>query len=135
MMINSKLLLFITFIIVAITYYMLFSISLILTIIKEEYITMLIIFLMMVIYFYFRYKLKDKLLYEFIPNINYVSLKSSILFFLIFEVVDYYSEDGLIGMIKLWFAYWLYGVLAYFLTHNINFYKNYKAYQNSKTEI
>jgi len=84
------------------------------------------------IYFYLKHKLKDKLIYELIPNTKYVSIKSSILFFIIFEIVDYYSENGFIGMINQWVVYWIFGVLGYFLLNSINLYKNYKAYTEHK---
>ncbi len=132
-MINSKFLLSITFIAIVIVYKILFSSDEIINIIKEEYITMGVLLLFIAVYIYFYTKLKDKLLYAFIPNLNYVSLKSTIIFFVIFEMVDYHYEGGFIGMIKLWFSYWLYGLIAYFMTHNINFYQNYKKY--SKCDI
>ena len=72
---------------------------------------------------------EGKLLYEFIPNTNHVPIKSTLMFFLIFQVVDFYYEDGFIGMISQWVMYWSFSILAYFLTHNINFYKNYMAYK------
>ena len=128
-MINTKFLLIISLLAINIVYYFLFSSFKIFTLIVEEYIFIGITFLMWIIYRYFKFILNGKQLFEFIPNTNYIELKSTIIFFLIFEVVDFYMEDGLIGMISLWFSYWLFGVLAYLLTHNINFYKNYKAYQ------
>ena len=130
-MINSKLLLVITFISICIVYYIIFPVEKILLLIKDEYILYGIIFVLFIIFQYFKIALKDKLLYQFIPNLNYVNIKSSVLFFLFFEAIDYYSEDGFKGMISLWFTYWLYGVLAYFLTHNINLYKNYNAYKKA----
>ena len=131
-MINTKFLLAITSIAIAIIYYILLPVNQIVNIILDEYITIGITLILIVIFYYFKIKLKGKLLHEFIPNTNYVPIKSTIIFFLIFQVVDFYSEDGFIGMIKLWFMYWVFGVLAYFLTHNINFYKNYKAYKDAE---
>ena len=128
-MINTKFLLIISLLAINIVYYFLFSSFKIFTLVVEEYVFIGITFLMWIIYRYFKFILNGKQLFEFIPNTNYIELKSTVIFFLIFEVVDFYMEDGLIGMISLWFSYWLFGVLAYLLTHNINFYKNYKAYQ------
>jgi hypothetical protein len=125
-MINTKLLLLLTAIGVSIVYYALFTIDQIKEIVFDEYIIIGIMIVSLVCFIYFKIKLKDKYITEFIPNTNYVSLKSSIAFFLIFEVVDYFSEDGFIGMIKLWFSYWVFGVIAYLVTHIINFYKNEK---------
>jgi hypothetical protein len=129
-MINSKLLLGITFIGVGVFYYIFLPIDKIIDIIKDEYILLSITFCMFGVYLYFKYILKDKLIHPFIPNLNHVDIKSSVIFFLIFEIIDFYTEDGFIGMISLWFMYWVFGVLIYFLTHNINYYKNYKAYQS-----
>ena len=69
------------------------------------------------------------MLHEFIPNTNHVPIKSTLIFFIIFQIVDYNTENGFIGMIKLWFMYWVFGLLTYYLTHIINYYKNYKAYK------
>jgi len=131
-MINTKFLLTITSIAVAIIYYILLPVDQIVSIILGEYIAIGITLILIAIYYYFKIKLKGKLIYEFIPNTNYVSIKSTTIFFLIFQAVDFYSEDGFIGMVKLWFMYWVFGVLVYFLTHNINFYKNLKVYNTSK---
>ena len=125
-MINTKFLLFITLVIIAITYCIFIPTNQIINIILDEYITIGITFVSFIVYQYFKIKLKSKPLREFLPNTNYVPIKSTILFFIIFQVVDFYSEDGLVGMIKLWFMYWIFGVMAYFITHNINLYKNYK---------
>jgi len=122
-MINTKFLLFITLVIIAITYCIFIPTNQIINIILDEYITIGITFVSFIVYQYFKIKLKSKPLREFLPNTNYVPIKSTILFFIIFQVVDFYSEDGLVGMIKLWFMYWIFGVMA---THNINLYKNYK---------
>ena len=104
----------------------------IVNIILDEYIIIGITFILILIYQYFKIKLKNKLLFEFIPNTNYIPIKSTLIFFVIFQVVDFYYENGFIGMINQWFIYWIFGLLAYFLTHNINFYKNYQAYKEHK---
>ena len=127
-MINTKVLLTLTFVIVATTYYVVFPINQIVNIILDEYITIGVASASLVVYIYFKIKLKDRQIYELIPNTNYVPIKSTILFFLLFEAVDFYTEDGLIGMIKLWFTYWVFGLIVYFITHIINFYKNYKLF-------
>ena len=129
-MINTKFLLFLTFIAIFVFYSLIFSTFKIVNIILDEYITIFIAVVSIVVFFYLKSKLKDKLIFEFIPNTNFVPIKSTVIFFLIFEAVDYYYEGGFLGMIKLWFSYWIFGVIAYFVTHNINFYKNIKAYKN-----
>lgn len=128
-MINTKFLLTITLIAIGIIYYIFLPTNQIISIVFDEYITIAITIILMIVYLYLKRKLKGKQLFEFIPNTNYIPIKSTLIFFLIFQIVDFYSEDGLIGMVKLWFMYWIFGLLAYFLTHNINFYKNYKAYK------
>ena len=127
-MIDSRLLLGLTFIGMGIVYYIFLPIGKIVDIIKDEYILLGITTVMFIGYIYLKIKLKDIKLHTFIPNLNHVNIKSSIMFFLIFEAIDFYTEDGFIGMISLWFMYWVFGVLIYFFTHNINLYKNYKTY-------
>ena len=128
-MINVKFLLQTTIVAISIVYYFIFPVNKIVNIIIDEYIMILLTILSVIIYFYFKRKLSGKQLYEFIPNTNYVPIKSTIIFFAIFQVIDYISEDGIIEVISLWFMYWIFGLFAYFLTHIINFYKNYQAYK------
>jgi hypothetical protein len=128
-MINTKLLLFISSLAIGVVYCVLFPTNKIINIILDEYITIIVAFVSMIVYFRLKSKLKDKLIFEFIPNTNYVDIKSSFLFFIFFEIIDFYFEDGYIGMVKLWFSYWVFGVIAYFVTHSINFYKNIQAYK------
>ena len=130
-MINSRFLLGITFVSISIIYYFLFTLNEIIEIVKDEYIVILIAFFMICIYVFFQKRLQGKILYEFIPTSEYVSIKSTIVFFVIFEAIDYYYEGGFVGMVKLWVSYWFFGVIAYFLTYNINFYKNYIAYSKA----
>ncbi len=130
-MIKINLLLILTLFAIALVYYMFLPLDKIIFLLKDEYIIYIINILLLVGFIYQKIKLKGLKILEIIPNLNYINIKSSIIFFLIFQVVDYYYEDGFIGMISQWFSYWLFGVLAYFLTHNINLYKNilyYKTY-------
>ena len=129
-MINTKLLLALSLVTISIVYYILLPLNKIINIILDEYILFILILIFIFINRYFITKLKDKLLFEFIKNLNYVPILSTSIFFIIFEIVDYYQYDGLLGMISQWFLYWIFGVLAYFLTHTINLYKNYKAYKD-----
>ena len=129
-MIESRFLLFITFIGMFTIYSIVFPTYKIIDIIINEYILIIVTFIVMIVYVRFKRKLKDLKIYELLPNINHVSLQSSIAFFVLFEAIDYYSEDGFRGMISLWFMYWVFGVLIYFITHIINLYKNYQAYKH-----
>ena len=97
-------------------------------IIKEDYLFILALIPVSFAFLYFKFKLKDYELINFNKNSN-ISLQSTIMFFLIFQVVDYFSEDGFIGMISQWFLYWIMGVIALLLMETINYYKNYKLLQ------
>ena len=97
-------------------------------IIKEDYLFILALVPVSFAFLYFKFKLKDYELINFNKNSN-ISLQSTIMFFLIFQVVDYFSEDGFIGMISQWFLYWIMGVIALLLMETINYYKNYKLLQ------
>jgi hypothetical protein len=92
--------------------------------IKEEYLYIVGLFVLTAIFIFFKFKLKDYEIREF-PQ-NNLSFKSTVLFFLIFQVVDYISEDGFIGMISQWFFYWIMGLIALVLMENINYLKNYQ---------
>jgi hypothetical protein len=96
--------------------------------IKEEYLFIIGLFVLTAIFVFFKFKLKDYKIREF-PQ-NNLSFKSTIIFFLIFQVVDYISEDGFIGMISQWFLYWIMGLIALVLMENINYYRNYKLVYN-----
>jgi len=99
-------------------------------IIKEEYLFILGLIPITLTLIYFKMKVKAKNLIDFNKN-NGFSIKSTIIFFLIFQVVDYISEDGFIGMISMWFLYWIMGLIALLLMETINYYKNYKLLYNS----
>lgn len=96
--------------------------------IKGEYLFIVALIFISSIYMYFKVKLKDYELIDFNKN-STLSLKSTIIFFLIFQVVDYISEDGFIGMISQWFLYWVMGIIAILLMETINYYKNYRLVQ------
>ncbi|PLY11169.1 MAG: hypothetical protein C0626_00955 [Arcobacter sp.] len=100
-------------------------------IIKSEYLFILGLIVISFVFLYFKFKLKDYEIVDFNQN-SKPSLQSTILFFLIFQIVDYISEDGFIGMISQWFMYWVMGVIALLLMETINYYKNYKLLQRVK---
>lgn len=93
-------------------------------IIKEEYIFILVLIPLFISLSYFKIKLKDFDIVNFTNNS--ISLKQTVVFFLIFQVIDYIYEDGFIGMISQWFLYWVMGLIALLVIENINYYKNYK---------
>lgn len=94
-------------------------------IIKNQYLFILSLVPLIGIYLYFRVKLKDYEIIDFNKNTN-LSFKTTIIFFMIFQVVDYVQQDGFIGMISQWFLYWIMGIIALLLMGIINYYKNYR---------
>ena len=110
-------------------YLIIFGQSKTIEIIKAEYLFILGLIPICIALIYFKIKLKGKELIDF--NNNAFSLKTTIIFFLIFQVIDYISEDGFEGMISMWFLYWIMGLLALLLMQIINYYKNYKSLYNS----
>jgi hypothetical protein len=126
--INSLYILVSTFIIISATYYYLFTYEDILNIIKEEYILLGFTLVSFLLHFYAYLKLRKFDILPFIPKLGLVPIIQSSIFFAIFEVVDYYSEDGFIGAIKLWYMYWLFGLLSWNLVFLFNYYKNIKFY-------
>ena len=97
-------------------------------IIKGEYLFILALIPIGFALLFFKFKLKDHQIINFNKNSN-ISLQSTILFFLLFQVIDYFSEDGFIGMISQWFLYWIMGIIALLLLETINYFKNYKLIQ------
>lgn len=132
--IKIKNLLILTLIPIAIFYYIFLTPKVIVEIIKDQYIFMGIILILSISLLYFKIKLKNLQLISYIPNTDTVPLKSTIIFFVIFQTIDFYSEDGFIGMISQWFIYWVFGVLAWALTNNINLYKNFRFYKYETLE-
>ena len=118
-----------SFIAIIATYLYVFGQDKTIEMIKEEYISIIGLVVLTAVFIFFKFKLKDYEIREF-PQ-NNLSFKSTIVFFLIFKVVDYISEDGFIGMISQWFLYWVMGLIALVLIENINYYKNYRLVYNS----
>ena len=93
-------------------------------IIKDEYLYLLSLIPLGFIFLYFKFKLKDYELIGFNKNSN-LSFQTTVILFVVFQVIDYIQKDGFIGMISQWFFYWVMGVIALFLMENINYLKNY----------
>ncbi|XOB61048.1 hypothetical protein ACMC56_10575 [Campylobacterota bacterium DY0563] len=115
-----------TFIFIICIYLYLFGEQETLNIIKEEYISLSILFILIFVFLFFKLKLKNHEVKNILPS-NDTSLKSTIVFFLIFEVMDYYEFDGFLGMASQWFFYWIMGVIFIILMPTINYYLNYKT--------
>lgn len=126
---NTKNLFILSFIVILTTYYFILGIDKSIQLIKDEYLSILALIVILLSLLFFKLKLKGHQTINFIQN-NQFSLKSTILFFLVFQVVDYYYEDGFIGMISQWFLYWIMGLIAITLMETINCYKNYKYLKN-----
>lgn len=122
---NQKILFTLCLIGIILTYLFIFGQEKTIEIIKGEYLFLLGLIPLTLAFLFFKIKLKNYELVDFNKNSN-LSFKSLVLFFLIFQVIDYFSEGSIEGMISLWFLYWLMGIIALLLMKNINYYKNYK---------
>lgn len=117
----------VTFIAIIVVYLFVFGESKTIELIKTQYLYILGLIPLGLIFIYYRFKLKDYEIIDFNKNAKF-SFSTSVIFFVIFQVVDYIQEDGFIGMISQWFFYWVMGIIALFLMEIINYYKNYKVY-------
>lgn len=117
----------VTFIVIIAVYLFVFGESKTIELIKTQYLYILGLIPLGVIFLYYRFKLKDYEIIDFNKNTKF-SFSTSVIFFVIFQVVDYIQEDGFIGMISQWFFYWVMGIIALFLMEIINYYKNNKVY-------
>lgn len=133
-MLNTQNLFVVTFIAIISTYLMVFGENKTIEMIKEEYLFLVALFIISITVIFFKFKLKDYELINFNKN-NSFSLQSTLVFFLIFQVVDYIMEDGFIGMISQWFLYWVMGLIALLLMEAINYYKNYQLIYNKNQNI
>lgn len=126
---STKNLFIITFIAIIAVYLYIFGETKTIEMLKEEYLLLLTLIPLSFVFVFFRVKLKNYELIDFNKNSN-LSLKTTIIFFLVFQVIDYVSYDGFIGMISQWILYWIMGLIALLVIENINFYRNYKLIYN-----
>ena len=127
---SNKNLFTLSFIVIISVYYYVFGQDKTIELIKEQYLFALALIPIILALIYFKVKLKGKDLIDFNKN-NTLSFKSTLVFFLIFQVIDYISEDGFLGMISMWFLYWIMGIIAVLALELINYYKNYKLLQSN----
>ena len=113
-----------SFIAIITTYLTILGQSKTILVISAEYIFILALIPLVLTLVFFKVKLRGYEVVNF--NANAFSLKTTVIFFLIFQVIDYIYEDGFIGMISLWFFYWIMGLIALLSLEAINYYKNYK---------
>ena len=125
-MINNKLLFASTLLAIFIIYYFVFGIYRTIQIVTAEYLLILLIVPIILAISYYKRKLKFFEIVDYIKD-SRPSIKSTIIFFLVFQVVDYYYEGGFEGMVKLWFVYWIYGIIALLVMRVINYHKNYRV--------
>ena len=88
-------------------------------IVKDEYLFILSLISLYGIYLYFKFKLKNYEIVDFNKNTN-LSFKTTVILFLIFQVVDYIQQDGFIGMISQWLLYWIMGLISLVLSSIMN---------------
>ncbi len=119
-----------TFIAIISIYFFVFGEKKTIEMIKDEYLYILSLIPLGAIFLYFKFKLKDYAIIDFNKNSNF-SFQTTVMLFLVFQVVDYIVEDGFIGMISQWLLYWIMGIIALLLMGIINYYKNYRLLQNS----
>lgn len=106
-----------------ITYSVFFSAVKIINIVLDEYIFIAILFILMIISFFYKIKLKKHHIIDFYKDSS-MSLKNIVLFFLFFQIIDYIFEGGFIGMLSMWFSYWVIGYSGFIVLNIINYHKN-----------
>lgn len=84
-----------------------------------------ILFVVAVFAFFYKKKLNGYPIIDFNKDSS-MSFKNIVLFFLIFQIIDFIFEGGFIGMISMWFSYWVFGYIIFILLNIINYYKNIK---------
>lgn len=127
---STKLLFLFTFVTISSTYAYFLGLDKSLELIKNEYLILIFIIILSIPLVFFKIKLRKYKIINYFNN-NQLSFKSTVIFFLIFQIIDYISEDGFIGMISQWLIYWLMGLIAVVIIENLNLYKNYKVIYKS----
>lgn len=120
-----------TFIAILYVYIYVFGQDKTIELLKEQYLFALALIPLSFAFVFFKFKLRAYEIINFSNN-STPTLKTTIMFFLVFQVVDYISEDGFIGMISQWVLYWIMGLIALLLIENINYYKNYQVVYKNK---
>lgn len=121
---STKNLFLLSFIGIILVYLYVFGIHKTIQIITNEYLLIILLTIISISLGFLKYKLKDYKIIKFIEN--NLSLKTTIVFFIIFQVIDYISEDGFKGMLSQWFLYWVMGLIAFVCIETFNYYKNYQ---------
>lgn len=126
-MYNSKNIFIITFLFIISTYIYVFGENKTMEILQNEYILFSVLIFITIAFFILRFKVKNENIdLSSIPKTPILPIKQSIVFFIVFCAIDYYSEDGFEGMITQWIIYWIFGLISLVLLNFISFYKVYK---------
>lgn len=121
---NINVLMFISFLLMIGIYLLVFGKYKTINLILDEYLLVLVAIFLFFVNWKFKRKLISIEIIDFTKQ-SKISLKTTIGFFLIFQVIDYYYENGFIGMISQWFLYWIMGLITILLISIVNYYKNY----------
>ena len=122
---QSHLLFLFSFVGIFIVYFIfLRTIDIVHIVLEEIYFILLLLFVFFIDVIY-KKKMNGHKIIDFFKE-STLSFKNIILFFILFQIIDYIYEDGFIGMISMWFSYWLFGYIAFFIMEIINYNKNLK---------
>jgi len=119
---------FITFITIAITYSIFLGKAKTISLILDATTYIIIAMGLLLPLLYYKRKLKTVEIVDFNKNNNF-TFHSTVMFFLLFQGIDYIYEDGFIGMISQWIAYWIMGVIGFEIITILNYYKNTQYYK------
>ena len=115
----------ISFVLMITTYIFVLGVPKTINLILDEYLFIVALCILLPISWYLKRKLHGLEIIDFYKQ-NHLSFKSTLSFFLLFQVVDYIFEDGFIGMISQWFLYWILGIISMQVLTILNLYKNIK---------
>ncbi len=128
-MINIKFMFLLSFGVMVITYFIFLPFPNIINILLNEYIAIFVMIVLLIIYSIYKQKLANKVLYKFIDNLDQMPMRQTLIIFILFQCYDFYTEQSFVGMISLWFMYWIYGICANLIMNIINLHQNYNAYK------
>jgi len=128
-LINIKFMFLLSFGVMVITYFIFLPFPSIINILLNEYIAIFVMIVLLIIYSIYKQKLANKVLYKFIDNLDQMPMRQTLIIFILFQCYDFYTEQSFVGMISLWFMYWIYGICANLIMNIINLHQNYNAYK------
>jgi len=120
-----KYLFFFSFVAMMIVYILVFGKVRTIMLLIDEYIFVLSLIPLWLISLWYKRKLRRIELIDFHQDSG-ITLKTTVVFFLLFQVIDYVYEGGFIGMISQWFLYWIMGFISFMVLTIVNYHKNYK---------